>query len=294
MVIHLVYYGYKVVLNYFLYGLFIGFVVIGGVKMTEREFLASYDSSKYEKPSVTVDMAVLGMDEGLDRLKLLLIKRGGHPYKGYWALAGGFMGMEESAYEAAQRELEEETGLNRGIYLEQVYTMSKPDRDQRMRVVDIAYMALIQEVPVVAGDDASEAAWFDVKFTDNSLVLRHGDIHIEYKLKKKVFKNGVVKIESIVPSTCISDNMLAFDHVDIIIECLMRLRNKVEYSDVAFNLMPHEFTLPDLQHVYEIILGRELYKVNFRSKMLGKVEPVGRKGKSIRGSKMSDLYRYAK
>ena len=110
--------------------------------LTEKEFLAQYNPGHYERPSVTVDMLLFGMSKDLKGLKLLLIKRNNHPYIDCYALPGGFVDIKESAYTAACRELEEETGL-KDIYMEQLYTMSQPDRDPRMRVIDIAYMTLI-------------------------------------------------------------------------------------------------------------------------------------------------------
>lgn len=263
--------------------------------LTEKEFLEQYDPGEYERPSVTVDMMVLGMDEALNSLKVLLIQRGNHPYIDSFALPGGFVEMDESAYEAACRELEEETGL-KNVYLEQVYTMSQPDRDPRMRVIDIAYMALIQKVPVVAGDDAKAAYWFDVIFNNRKLELvnKEHDIDIVYDLKEKVFKNGLVKVKNFVPVLSKSSkDSLAFDHAEILLEGLMRLRNKVKYTDIAFNLMPKKFTLPDLQRVYEIILGEPLYKRNFRQSVADRIESCNAKGVSITGKKSSNLYVYS-
>ena len=260
--------------------------------LTEEEFLATYNPGDYDRPSVTVDMLVLGMNASLNRLKLLLIQRSDHPYINCWALPGGFVGMEESAYEAACRELEEETGLT-GIYLEQLYTMSQPDRDPRMRVIDLSYIALIPIVPVKAGDDAKDALWFDVKFTETHLELfnEERNIQLKYQLKEKEFRNGIVKSTGYMP-ILESKDALAFDHAEIILEGLLRLRNKVMYSDVAFNLLPKEFTLPDLQRVYEIILGKELYKTNFRSSIADKIESLEKKGVSVVGGKKSQLYKY--
>lgn len=126
--------------------------------LTEKEFLEQYNPGHYERPSVTVDMLLFGMSRDLKCLKVLLIKRNNHPYIDCYALPGGFVNITESAYTAACRELEEETGL-KDIYMEQLYTMSQPDRDPRMRVIDIAYMTLIPIVGIKpqAGEDASEA-----------------------------------------------------------------------------------------------------------------------------------------
>lgn len=259
---------------------------------TEAEFLRAYDPSRYEKPSVTVDLLVMGIDRSYDSLKILLIKRREHPFIDCWALPGGFIGIDESGYRAAGRELEEETGL-KGIYLEQIYTFTQPKRDPRMRVIDIAYLALIPVVPARAGDDAKDARWFSVSFGSDSLRIWNDEIGVsmEYSLSRKVFHNGVVKYTNYVPA-CRTEERLAFDHVEVLLEGLISLRRKVEYTDMAFNLVPEIFTLPDLQRVYELILGKEVYKANFRDKIYEKVEETGEKGKSVTGNKMSQLYRY--
>lgn len=260
--------------------------------LTEKEFLERYKPGDYERPSVTVDMLILGMSKTLDNLKVLLIQRKNHPYIDCWALAGGFVDINESAYQAACRELKEETGL-KDVYMEQLYTFSQPNRDPRMRVIDIAYMALMPVVDVHAGDDAKDALWFDVIFNDDELIIKNDErnIEIKYSLEKKVFQNGVVKYENYVP-TLASEEALAFDHAEIILEGLLRLRNKVEYTDIAFNLVGEEFVLPDLQRVYEILTGKVIYKTNFRDKIMPKVIELDRKGTSITGNKASKLYRY--
>jgi 8-oxo-dGTP diphosphatase len=262
--------------------------------LTEKEFLAQYNPGHYERPSVTVDMLLFGMSSDLKGLKLLLIKRNNHPYIGCYALPGGFVGIKESAYTAACRELEEETGL-KDIYMEQLYTMSQPDRDPRMRVIDIAYMTLIpvDTMKPQAGDDASEALWFDITFDNKLLTFSNSEknINIAYSLKEKIFNNGRLKVKNYIPEL-ISEEALAFDHAQIVLEGLMRLRNKTEYSDIVFNLMPQEFTLPDLQRVYEIILGRKLYKTNFKRNVDNKIKSLNRKGVSITGNKASELYEY--
>lgn len=260
--------------------------------LTEAEFLANYKPGNYERPSVTVDMLILGMNKELDGLKLLLIQRKNHPFINKWALAGGFVNMDESADVAASRELEEETGL-KNVYMEQLYTMSEPGRDPRMRVIDIAYMALMPVAKVKAGDDAKDAVWFDITFDDKNIYLKNEEknIHIHYSVKNKIAKNGVVKVNKPVP-LLESEEALAFDHAEIVLDGLLRLRNKVEYSDIAFNLVPKKFTLPDLQRVYEIILGKQLYKTNFRAKVEEKIEKLEEKSLSITGNKRCNLYKY--
>ena len=263
--------------------------------LTEKEFLEQYNPGDWERPSVTVDMMVTRMKKDLSCMQILLIQRGDHPYLGSFALPGGFVDIRESAYESACRELKEETNLT-NVYLEQVYTMSQPNRDPRTRVIDIAYLALLpyeQNSEVKAGDDARDALWFDIHLTNESmkLVNKEKNIEIEYKLDKHVFKNGKIEIENYVP-TLNSKEILAFDHSEIILEGLMRLKNKIMYTDVAFNLVPEEFTLPDLQKVYELILGKDLYKANFREAVAHKIIEIDKKGKPISGRRVSKMYRY--
>ena len=187
-------------------------------------------SFRYEfpRPAVTVDCVVFGFDEG--DLKVLLIRRDVDPFRGKWALPGGFVGSDESLDDAALRELQEETGIER-LYLEQLYTFGKPDRDPRGRVVSVAYYALVKltDYRIAPSTDASEVAWFSI--TD-------------------------------VPS-------LAFDHDDILDVGIKRLRGKVRYQPIGFELLPRKFTLSQLQHLYEAILEEALDKRNFRKKILG-------------------------
>jgi 8-oxo-dGTP diphosphatase len=168
---------------------------------------------------------------GLDdtELQVMLIQRGVAPFEGKWALPGGFVRTDETLEEAARRELEEETGL-RKIYLEQLYTFGAVDRDPRERVVSVAYYALVNlsDHNVQAATDARAAGWFGV----------HD-----------------------VPS-------LAFDHADILQMALERLRGKLRYQPVGFELLPKKFTLSQLQHLYELVLERELDKRNFRKRVL--------------------------
>lgn len=260
--------------------------------LTEAQFLEQYDPGDYPRPSVTVDMMVLSPKKDYSGLKILLIKRREHPYINCWALPGGFVRPEETCYEAAARELKEETGL-KNVFLEQVYTFSKPDRDPRTRVISVAYMALSSVAPPVkGGDDALEAAWFDFEFTDNMLLIHNDDIgiSISYQLTTKRFKNGNVKYGNMVPSLK-SKTQLAFDHVEIILESMIKLRREIEYTDLPFSMANEEFTLPDLQAIYELLLGHKLYKANFRIMVADRIEAVDKKEKSIIGRRMSELYR---
>jgi len=183
--------------------------------------------SDYPQPSVTADVIIFTMHE--QDLHALLIQRKRPPFEGMWAIPGGFVDIDESLEEAAERELEEETGV-RDVYLEQLYTFGEVNRDPRGRVITVAYFALVPAdvVEPQAGDDATDARWWPV-----------------YDLPP-----------------------LAFDHHDILGYALQRLRYKLEYTAVGFELMPEAFSLSELQAVYEGILAEELDKRNFRRKIL--------------------------
>ncbi len=193
----------------------------------EAETAETYDPTKYERPSVTVDVVIFTV---LDNdLKVLLIKRKHWPCEGMWAIPGGFVGMDESLEEAARRELAEETGVE-DVYLEQLYTFGDPGRDPRTRVITVVYFALVaaDRVHPRAASDAADVGWF----------------------------------------SAYDPPPLAFDHADILRYAIQRLRYKLEYSAVGFELLPEYFTLTELQQTYEIILGEKLDKRNFRRKVL--------------------------
>ena len=223
--------------------------------LTEAEFIRQYDPNRYEKPAVTVDMLIFTVNpEKDDSLELLMIERGGHPFLGKWAIPGGFVEMEESLEEAAARELKEETDLS-DIYMEQLYTFGDVGRDPRMRVISVAYMALVPK-----------AKWFTVKpGADDRLTLLSEDV-------------------------CLSEEDIAFDHEKVIKTALQRLKNKVEYTDIAFELAGEEFTLTHLQSIYESVLGRQLHKPNFRRWIVDRVEKTGRMDTKSSG-RPSCLYR---
>jgi 8-oxo-dGTP diphosphatase len=163
-------------------------------------------------------------------LKVLLIQRNNPPFADRWALPGGFVDVDESLEEAARRELSEETGIEVG-YLEQLYTFGAVNRDPRERVVSVAWYALVKpsDFQVQAASDAGDARWFPV--------AEHPP--------------------------------LAFDHDEILNTAVERLRGKVRYQPIGFELLPRKFTLRQLQHLYETVLGRPLDKRNFRKKFLG-------------------------
>ena len=183
---------------------------------------------RYPHPAVSTDVVVFTVQDW--QLKLLLVRRANPPYQGMWALPGGFLEIDEDLEACALRELEEETGLQ-GLYLEQLYTFGRPERDPRERVISIAYFALapVDTVEPRAASDAAAVEWFPF----NKLPA------------------------------------LAFDHREIIELAHQRLVAKLDYSTIAFQFMPGSFTLSELQRVYEILLNAPLDKRNFRKRMLG-------------------------
>lgn len=282
---------------------------------TEEQFLVAYDAGNYERPSVTVDMLIFTVtdEEKLNYrklsekvLRLLMIKRGDHPYIGQWALPGGFVNMDESMEEAAYRELKEETNID-DIYMEQLYTWGDVGRDPRTRVISTSYLSLIDSgvLDIKANDDAEDAKWFTIScklYQEQKTVTEKGYIHqCIYKLglsneeealsaivkTVKTVEGKVTKIERVVVET----NGIAFDHAKIIVYGIERLRNKIEYTDIAFNLMPELFTLTELQQVYEIILDSELLKANFRRKTADLVVETNEYTK-YSGHRPSKLFQY--
>jgi 8-oxo-dGTP diphosphatase len=183
---------------------------------------------EYPRPALTVDCIVFGLD-AQQELKVMLIQRDIPPFQGQWAIPGGFVRMDETLEQAALRELQEETGIH-DVYLEQLYTFGGLGRDPRDRTVTVAYYALINlaEQKIKAATDARDANWFSL---------------------------------SKIPQ-------LAFDHDQILQTAIARLRSKIRYEPIGFELLPKKFTLTQLQKLYEIVLDRQLDKRNFRKKIL--------------------------
>ncbi len=185
---------------------------------------------EYPRPSVTVDCIIFAFDRENKDIKVLLIQRLADPYKDCWALPGGFVDMDENLKTAAMRELEEETGL-RDIFLEQLYTFGAPNRDPRGRVISVAYYALIplhKAQVPVAASDAKQVKWYSTKQLPD----------------------------------------LAFDHDQILAIGLQRLKGKVRYQPIGFELLNEKFALSELRDLYETILEKEIEKRNFRKKIL--------------------------
>lgn len=232
----------------------------------EQEFLASYDASRFPHPSVTTDVALLTADRG--RLKALLIQRQEHPDRGKWSLPGGFVQMDESLDEAAARVLETKVGARR-VFLEQLYTFGKPDRDPRTRVITVAYYALVN------------AASLDAK--ENG--VRLATLHVPWKGER----GGPVQAQDEEGRNL----PLAFDHAEILGLVVQRLRGKLDYAPIGFELLPPKFTLRELQSIHETILGRRLNKDSFRRRLLasGLIAPTGERETGV-GYRPAELYRF--
>jgi 8-oxo-dGTP diphosphatase len=247
--------------------------------MGEEQFLDEYDPRAFDPVAVTVDVVALTIRDGA--LHVLLVQRGAHPYKGRWALPGGFVKVhrdtrgrrtEEDLPEAAMRELSEETGDHLGrVHLEQLATYGAPGRDPRMRVISVAYLAFAPELPDPrAGSDATAAAWVRV----DSLGLTEGG-------------------DAQRPGTT---RKLAFDHARILADGLERARSKLEYAPLATAFVGEEFTISELRAVYETVWGEPLHAGNFHRKVLsvpGFVESTGTTTErgGARGGPKARLYR---
>lgn len=210
--------------------------------------------AEYEYPRPALTVDCVVFGLDEEDLKVLLVERGLEPFAGTWAIPGGFAHVDESLEDAAKRELSEETGL-KNVFLEQLYTFGGVNRDPRERVVTVAYYALVNifDHTVQAATDARNAAWFSVNDTP----------------------------------------ILAFDHDEILSVALERLKGKVRYQPIGFELLPEKFTLRQLQHLYETILERSLDKRNFRKKVLsfGFVEETGEIEKDV-AHRAARLYRF--
>jgi 8-oxo-dGTP diphosphatase len=255
----------------------------------EERFLERYRPGTYARPSVTVDLVVFTVIDKL--LHVLLVRRSEHPFKGHWALPGGFVRVSDDRTDqgedldtAAHRELLEETGLSNtasaSVFLEQVRTFGKPGRDPRMRVISVAYYALVRPtlVPLIrAGGDVSDAKWFDVaELVTEPHAARTGPAG---RVTKK------------------ARTELAFDHADIIDAALERMRADLDRTPIGFELVPETFTIQELRAVHEAIRGEPLDPGNFRKRFLrllddGVIEPA--RGKRPTASKPASVYRFVR
>ena len=237
----------------------------------ERAFLAEYDASAFPHPSVTVDVALVTAVDGV--LKALLVRRAEHPCAGDWALPGVFVGMQETLEDAAARALAEKVGIGE-VFLEQLYTFGDTGRDPRTRVISVAYYALVDHQRLEAAQGIN-----------GEVVLAELEVPWEGEAGGAVGATG--KDEAALP--------LAFDHAAILGMAVQRLRGKLDYAPIGFELLPEAFTLRQLQEVHETILGRPHNKDSFRRRMLaaGRIAPTGEREREAR-HRPAALYRFEK
>ena len=236
----------------------------------EDAFLAGYDPSKFPRPSVAVDVALLSAGEG--GLHTVVLRRAAHPFKGRWQLPGGFIGLAESLDAAAARVLARGTGL-RGVFLEQLFTFGAPRRDPRTRVLSVAHYALVDR-----------ARFADVGAREDARIAR---VSVPWEGET----GGPVDLVDEAGRAL----DVAFDHEDIVGMAVKRLRGKLDYTPIGFQLLPERFTLLDLQRVHETVLGRPLNKDSFRRRMLasGLLEATGEAQKDV-DHRPAELYRFVK
>lgn len=232
---------------------------------TEQEFRESYSSEPFNRPSIAVDVALITVMD--DELWVLVIQRDQHPHQRRWQLPGGFVHINESLDQAAARVLAEKSGV-RDVYTEQLYTFGEVDRDPRTRVITVAYYALVDSNHLTTRDVAGRLAHVDVPWEGET--------------------GGPVRLEG--DSGYLTT---AFDHDRIIGMAVKRLRGKLDYAPVGYELLPPEFTLLDLQRIHEAILGVTVNKDSFRRRMLasGDLEPTGNRQRDV-GYRPAALYRH--
>ena len=250
----------------------------GKIYNSEEEFLKDYDSSAFEKLSLTADILIFSVSSqkqdnyrklSKKSFSVLLVKRDNYPFKDKWCLPGGFVGIDESIDDAAKRILANETNLH-NIYVEQLYTFGQVDRDPRMRVISTAYMSLIDKNKLDE-NIAKNASWFDITFLEDSdkihITLDNGTTVLPVVIKKVLRDKTTDRYDYEIEK----NDGLAFDHARVIASGVSRLKNKIEYTDIVFNMMPKYITLGELQQVYEVILGKKLLDPAFRRIIADKV-----------------------
>lgn len=266
---------------------------------SEEDFLTHYNADEFEKLSMTTDILILSVSNeeknnyrktDQKKMSILLVKRNNYPFKDKWCLPGGFINIDEDLDEAPKRILKSETNIE-NIYLEQLYTFGSVDRDPRMRIISTAYMALIDKSRL-ENNLSAKAAWFDIisiEEKDNivTIILTSEQETIQFGIKKVLREKTTDRYSFEI----MENDKLAFDHPLVILSGVERLRNKLEYTDIVFNMMPELFTLGELQKVYEVILGKKLLDPAFRRIIASKVEKTD-KMKTGEGHRPSYLFKY--
>lgn len=269
---------------------------------TEEEFLKNYNAKDFEQLSMTTDILLISVSEEdtnnyrkntSKKMSILLVKRQDYPYKDKWCLPGGFLNpLKETLEECSKRILKNETNL-KNIYLEQLCTFDSLDRDPRCRVISTSYMALVDKNKLTE-KISDNTSWFDIinyKEKNNEVLIEldNGQEVLVLTLSKSLKEATTDKYEYAVKG----EKVLAFDHSLVIATGIERLRNKIEYTDIVFNMMPEYFTLGELQQVYEVILGKKLLDPAFRRIIANKVEKTNMM-KTGGGHRPSVLFKYKK
>lgn len=267
---------------------------------TEEEFLKDYDPKAFDQLSMTADIILISVSDqeqtnyrktSKKMMSILLVKRDDFPYKGKWCLPGGFLNPKtETLAECAKNVLKRETNLS-NIYLEQLYTYDAIDRDPRTRVVSTSYIALVDKNRLTDMINKN-ASWFDVVLLEekNNIVditLDNGTETIHLAIKKELREKTTDRYRFVEAK----NEDIAFDHALVILAGIERLRNKLNYTDIVFNMMPEYFTLGELQQVYEVILNKKLLDPAFRRIIASKVEKT-KKMKTGEGHRPSVLFKY--
>ena len=266
---------------------------------SEEEFLKDYNPKDFDQLSMTADILLISVSSedvnnyrknSKKMMSILLVKRSEYPFKGKWCLPGGFLDpKKETLEECAKRVLKKETNLS-NIYLEQLYTYDALNRDPRTRVVSTSYIALVDKNRLTEMLNPN-ACFFDVILIEEKdnivdISLTNGIENINLSIKKTLRENSTDRYSFIARK-----NVLAFDHDLVVLAGIERLKNKVNYTDIVFNMMPEYFTLGELQQVYEVILNKKLLDPAFRRIIKDKVVKTN-KMKTGEGHRPSVLFKY--
>ncbi len=265
---------------------------------TEEEFLSHYNPDEFDRIALTTDILVVSVsDEKSDNyrktnektMSILMVKRNNFPFKNKWCLPGGFIRVDEELESAPARILEDETNV-KDIYLEQLYTFGGVKRDPRMRIISTTYMALVDKNRMNS-ELKNNAKWFNLSVTEENdlinLTLTNEDTVLKAVVKKTLREKTTDRYEFSI----VENDSIAFDHPLVIVSGIERLKNKIEYTDVVFNMMPKYFTLGELQKVYEVILNKKLLDPAFRRIIANKVEETDEM-KTGGGHRPSRLFKY--
>lgn len=276
------------------------------ISEADKKFLELYSDSEYEKPSVTVDAVIFRLvDKETNnyrklpekKLQVYLVKRKYPPFKDFYGIVGTFIDLNHELNDTMKLCVKNKVGLNK-FYYEQLYTFGQKQRDPRTRVLSVSYLLLTNQEKLVGGE------WFDIdtkeenkslNVKDNGfiskkeikLTLKSNDTVLENTIISTTIKNGIEENSSIE----IKESKLAFDHIKIIYYALTRLKNKLEYTDVIFNLMKEKFTLTELKNSYEVILGEKMLDANFRRKTANLVLPLNEYTQD-KGHRPSQLFKH--